>query len=57
MANRAYDIEEAGIGEVLLAYEEAIGFMCGTQVNQIKVLRVVLLHSFVSSTVWFKGVG
>jgi hypothetical protein len=51
MANRAYDIEEAGIGEVLLAYEEAIGFMCGTQVNQIKVLRVVLLHSFVSSTV------
>jgi len=32
MANRSYDIEEAGEGEILLAYEEAIGFMCGTQV-------------------------
>lgn len=32
MANRAYDLEASGDAEVLLAYEEAIGFMCGTQV-------------------------
>ena len=32
MANRAYDLEKSGEGTVLLAYEEAIGFMCGTQV-------------------------
>jgi hypothetical protein len=34
MANRAYDLETSGEGTVLLAYEEAIGFMCGTQVIQ-----------------------
>lgn len=33
MANKAYDLEEADPGnKVLLGYEEAIGFMCGTQV-------------------------
>ena len=32
MANRAFDLEESGEGSILLAYEEAIGFMCGTQV-------------------------
>jgi phosphomannomutase len=33
MANRAYDLEKASKdNKVLLAYEEAIGFMCGTQV-------------------------
>lgn len=41
MANRAYDIEEEGVGEVLLAYEEAIGFMCGTQVNHFLVLTII----------------
>jgi phosphomannomutase len=33
MANFACDIEASGEGTVLLAYEEAIGFMCGTQVT------------------------
>ena len=32
MANRAYDLEKDPRNKVLLAYEEAIGFMCGTQV-------------------------
>ena len=32
MGNRAYDIEQNPKNKVLLAYEEAIGFMCGTQV-------------------------
>ncbi len=33
MANQAYDLERADPGKrVLLGYEEAIGFMCGTQV-------------------------
>ena len=33
MANRAYDLEEQDSkNKVLLAYEEAIGFMCGSQV-------------------------
>ena len=32
MGNRAYDLEQNPKNKVLLAYEEAIGFMCGTQV-------------------------
>ena len=32
MANKAYDLERNPEKKVLLAYEEAIGFMCGTQV-------------------------
>ena len=32
MANKAYDLEQNSEIKVLLAYEEAIGFMCGTQV-------------------------
>ena len=32
MGNRAYDLEQNPDNKVLLAYEEAIGFMCGTQV-------------------------
>ena len=32
MANKAYDLERNPENKVLLAYEEAIGFMCGTQV-------------------------
>ena len=32
MANRAYDLEQDPKNKVLLAYEEAIGFMCGSQV-------------------------
>ena len=32
LANRAYDLEQDPNKKVLLAYEEAIGFMCGSQV-------------------------
>ena len=32
MANKAYDLEQNSENKILLAYEEAIGFMCGTQV-------------------------
>ena len=32
MANKAYELEQNSEIKVLLAYEEAIGFMCGTQV-------------------------
>ena len=34
MANEAFDLEstDGADKKVLLAYEEAIGFMCGTQV-------------------------
>ena len=32
MGNRAYDLEQNPKNKVLLAYEEAIGFMCGSQV-------------------------
>ena len=32
MGNRAYDLEQNPKNKVLLAYEEAIGFMCGTHV-------------------------
>ena len=46
MANRAYDLEKSGEGIVLLAYEEAIGFMCGTQVRLTRV-NFLLVELFV----------
>ena len=48
MANRAYDLEKSGEGIVLLAYEEAIGFMCGTQVRLTRV-NFLLVDLFVGT--------
>lgn len=56
MANEAYDLEsltDDGKKKVLLAYEEAIGFMCGTQVldkdGVSAALRAAELMAFLDS--------
>ena len=62
MANEAYDIESHGDKKVLLAYEEAIGFMCGTQVldkdGVSAAVKAVELMNFLSKeknrTLWQK---